>query len=1107
MARFFSRQAILSVRKWPLRAQLSVLSCALLAVLLSTFLWAGYRAVQGALLEIGGDRANVAAHQLAILVAQYARMRTEQIALIGRDDALRDWIRSPTPAHLEAARARARLLTTTVPQHIAVWNAAGTEVFEILLSPPQADAAGPVVFPPAAFPSHLGVHPLTIGDGTVFAQTVAPIVADLSAVGGAAESAAPLGFLVVRAVVAKARDAGGAHATAIDDRSRTPPDHGRGALVASPTTLLAAPAPMILAGPEAGNAIGRLVGAGATTAVGNMAGGIWTDLLTVVTPPPELLTVDRVATYERADGTRHVGALVAAPETPWAVWVEFPQAALLSPARALLRGGLLLTLGCLIVGALLVTTVTARAVRPLDDLAHAAHDVAAGNYTQRVYSSRSQEIGQLADVFNAMTARVEDAHRAVTHVNERTQFALEAAQAAVWEFEFETHTMTWSAAMAALYGLTPGAAPRTLESVLACIHQDDRAMVRNALALQRDYIVEFRIVRPDNTVRWVNSRVKVWHDVQQRPARLLGVSIDITDRRTLEESLFAEKERAQVTLHSIGDAVISTDPDSRVTYLNAVAEHLTGWSHQDASGRPLLEVFNIVEGTTREAAHDPSALAIRLHQTVELGSNCVLIRRDGSEAVIEDSAAPIHDRSGNVTGAVITFRDVSLARAQTLKIAQMAHYDALTNLPNRTLFHDRLNQATTSARRNGTRFAVLFVDVDGFKSVNDALGHAVGDALLQSVTARLLACVRASDTVSRHGGDEFVLLLPDLKGKNPAAIIADKIIAAFSEPYQVLTHAVHVTASIGISIYPDDALDAEGLISAADAAMYHAKQAGRNNSQFFTNAMNLLSMARRSLETSLRQALRRQEFVLHYQLKVDLDTSAIVGMEALVRWQHPTRGLLAPGEFVSIAEDSGLIQPIGRWVLREACRQARAWQEQGLPVGIMAVNVSAVEVRAQGFLEHVTAVLEETGWAPQYLELELTESVLMAEVEATTFLLRGLKNLGVRLAIDDFGTGYSSLSYLSRFPVDTLKIDRSFVHGMTLGEHDAGIIDAIIAMGRSLGRCVIAEGVETAEQLSMLKSLRCAQGQGFYFNRPVVAAGLAELLRRDTSGVLSSTAG
>jgi diguanylate cyclase (GGDEF)-like protein len=455
------------------------------------------------------------------------------------------------------------------------------------------------------------------------------------------------------------------------------------------------------------------------------------------------------------------------------------------------------------------------------------------------------------------------------------------------------------------------------------------------------------------------------------------------------------------------------------------------------------------------------------------------------------------EAAGRLTRAVIVFRDVSTERTLSAKMARLAQYDVLTNLPNRSLFDDRMRQAATLARRNGKRVAVLFVDVDRLKDINDSLGHGIGDALLQSVAARLLGSVRASDTVSRRGGDEFVLLLGELERPETAGVIAGKILAAIGEPHYVGEHVVHVTASIGISMFPDDASEPEGLIQAADAAMYHAKESGRGTFQFFTREMNVRLLRRRHMEGSIRQALVNGQFVLHYQPIINLGTSAIVGMEALVRWQHPSRGLLQPAEFIAVAEECGLILPIGRWVLGEACRQAQAWQDEGHRPRLMAVNVSASEFRSTGFLDHVSAVLRETGLDPKYLELEVTESGLMARAEATTEVLRALKGLGVRLAVDDFGTGYSSLSYLSRFPIDTLKIDRSFVQGMTMGGHDASIIHAIIGMGRSLKQCVVAEGIETEQQLRMLQGYDCGEGQGYYFSRPVAAPELAELLRKD----------
>ena len=417
----------------------------------------------------------------------------------------------------------------------------------------------------------------------------------------------------------------------------------------------------------------------------------------------------------------------------------------------------------------------------------------------------------------------------------------------------------------------------------------------------------------------------------------------------------------------------------------------------------------------------------------------------------------------------------------------------------RELVQDRLGQAIELARRQGRQLAVMFMDLDQFKHINDSLGHALGDQLLQSVAQRLVGCVRQSDTISRQGGDEFVLLLPYIEQAEDAALSAQKILTALALPHRIDRHDLHISVSIGISIYPDAGQDAETLIKNADTAMYYAKESGRNNYKFFEQSMNTRAVQRQSMEVSLRRALEREEFILYYQPKVNLRSGAIVGVEALIRWQHPERGLLLPAQFVPIAEDCGLILPIGRWVLRAACEQARTWLQAGLPPIIIAVNTSALEFRAYDFLENIGTTLTDTGVEPCYLELELTESILMRDAKSTDAVLRALADLGVKLAIDDFGTGYSSLSYLRQFPIDTLKIDQSFVSRMTRNPDDATIVKAVIAMGKSLKQCVIAEGVETSEQYEFLLAQHCDQGQGYYFGHPMEAEKFAGLLANGIS--------
>jgi diguanylate cyclase (GGDEF)-like protein/PAS domain S-box-containing protein len=574
--------------------------------------------------------------------------------------------------------------------------------------------------------------------------------------------------------------------------------------------------------------------------------------------------------------------------------------------------------------------------------------------------------------------------------------------------------------------------------------------------------------------------------------------ISMIERAAISESLFEEKERAQVTLNSIGDAVLSTDVRGRVTYLNVVAEAMTGWSREAAAGRLFEEVFRMVHPITRAAIPNPMLLAIKENRPVGLTPDCTLIRRDGFESAIEDSAAPIHDRRGIVTGAVMVFHDVSKARAVALRMSHLAQFDSLTDLPNRTLLNDRLAEAIALAHRHRRKLAVLYLDVDRFKYINDSLGHETGDRFLQSVAQRLRACVRNSDTVSRRGGDEFVVLLGEIARAEDAAVLAEKIVVAMRKPFPVDGHELRVTASVGIANYPDDGADGESLLRNADVAMYHAKESGRDNFQFFSPEMNIRVVDRQTVESELRGAVDRQEFVLHYQPKINLETSAAIGVEALVRWRHPQRGLLLPSEFIAIAEDTALIVPIGRWVLGEACRQARVWQKAGLVPTTIAVNVSAVELRAKDFVSSVRAILAETGLESQYLELELTETFLMQDSSATQTVLKALKDIGVRIALDDFGTGYSSLSYLKRFPIDTLKIDRSFVRDLTSDAGDASIVEAVISLGRSLHMRVVAEGVETQEQLAFLRQQNCPEGQGYYFSPAVIAGEFAQYQGGDT---------
>jgi len=581
-----------------------------------------------------------------------------------------------------------------------------------------------------------------------------------------------------------------------------------------------------------------------------------------------------------------------------------------------------------------------------------------------------------------------------------------------------------------------------------------------------------------------------------------GYRLKRTVRAMLEsraaEARLSENEVANMTLDSIGEAVLRTDLQGIITYLNRIAENMTGWSREEAQGRPVAEVLRIIDDASRAPVGNALGLATKEDQaagSMASCSNCILVRRDGSEVGIESTTTLIREHDESVTGAIVAFRDVSAARAKSLEMSHLAQHDVLTDLPNRVLFNDRLTQAIALAQRQGKQLAVMFVDLDHFKKINDSLGHDVGDKLLRSVAGRLKACVRRSDTTSRLGGDEFVVLLSQVEHAEDAAISAVKTLRALTAPHIIDSKSLDIGVSIGVSTYPIDGQDAESLISRADNAMYEAKQRGRNNYQFFRHEMHARLAERQSLEADLRCALGRNEFVLHYQPKLNLQTGQITGVEALIRWLHPQRGMVYPEQFVPLAEECGLILGIGQWVLVEACKQARAWLDTGIGVVPVSVNVSAAEFGARDFLSGVRAVLIATGVEPQNLELELTESVLMHDAEAAVATLLKLKAMGVQVAIDDFGAGYSSFTYLRRFPSDALKLHHSFVQEITADPRDAAIVSAMINIGRSLKQRIIAEGVETGAQLEFLRRHGCEEGQGYYFSRPVVAERIANLFK------------
>ncbi len=622
--------------------------------------------------------------------------------------------------------------------------------------------------------------------------------------------------------------------------------------------------------------------------------------------------------------------------------------------------------------------------------------------------------------------------------------------------------------------LKPEFTPLGFESLLAPLRQGE-AQSRVFEAVHR---------RKDGSRYPVEVRLQLSHS--EIPPVFVAMIQDITERRRAE----AQMRELSSVVEQTDDVVVITDLQGVIQYVNPAYERTTGYSR--------LEVLGKNAGVAKSGEHGQrfyedlwrTILADRVFRDVLINR-----KKDGSLYYEEKTITPLKDADGNLVRFVSTGKDITERRRADERLRRLAHYDSLTGLPNRMLLQDHLKQAMAEANRLERLVAVMFLDLDRFKTVNDTLGHEIGDALLGSVAERLAACLRPGDTVSRLGGDEFTVVLANVAHVDDVAHVAQKILDQFLSPFRIAGHELFVSPSIGITLYPLDEKDTTNLLRDADTAMYRAKELGGNTFQFYTPELNARAARRLELETGLRRALERQEFVLHYQPLVDMKTGRIRGMEALLRWQHPEYGLIPPLDFIPLAEDTGLIIPIGEWVLKTACAQIKAWHGTGFPALQVAVNLSSKQLRDKNLIATVQRALAESGLDARYLDLELTESVLMQDMELAGTILTALKKVGVSFSLDDFGTGYSSLSYLKRFPIDYLKIDRSFVLDILTDPVGASLVEAIIAMANVLHIKVIAEGVETYGQLELLRRQGCDITQGYFCSPPVDAATFTDLLR------------
>ncbi len=673
----------------------------------------------------------------------------------------------------------------------------------------------------------------------------------------------------------------------------------------------------------------------------------------------------------------------------------------------------------------------------------------------------------------------------------RLNEAQRIAKVGSWTLDLADNRLEWSAEIFRIFEIDPQRFGASYEAFLNAIHPEDRDKVNGAyrasLKDRLPYEIDHRLLLPDGRVKWVQERCETLFDEHGVAQISRGTVQDITDLRHTEEALILYANAFRYS----GEAIMITDRDNRIIAVNPAFTALTHYTAKDVRGEnPRL----LASGHTPSETYQTMWKALQENGfwQGELWDR----RKDGHIYPKWAAISLIRDDAGHPTHYIASFTDISERKAAEERIHRLAHHDVLTGLLNRFSLEDRLQQALLSAQRENRLTAVLFIDMDRFKSINDTLGHHVGDLLLIEVARRLKGSVRESDIVARLGGDEFVVVLTGLDDSLAPAHCAENIVTLLGLPYLIEGHDLHTTPSVGISIYPDDGDGPETLMKNADTAMYHAKELGRNNYQFFTRAMTAAAVERLAIEHDLRVALQEKQFELHYQPKVCTADGRTCGVEALVRWRHPEKGLIPPIKFIPIAEETGLIEALGEWVLDEACRQHAVWRAEGLTGIHVAVNLSAHQLRSPTLVERVRAIMEKHGADYEGLELEITESAAMDDPEHAIGQLKALRSLGVTLAIDDFGTGYSSLAYLKLLPIQILKLDRAFVRDIETDENDAAISSATLALARNMGLKVVAEGVETEGQRDFLAAHQCDYLQGYLFSKPLPAAEATEFLRR-----------
>ena len=673
-----------------------------------------------------------------------------------------------------------------------------------------------------------------------------------------------------------------------------------------------------------------------------------------------------------------------------------------------------------------------------------------------------------------------------------------------WTASYRSGTFRWDDEVFRILGEEPQSFRPTYKHVLGYLTSEGRKKARKAMnevlsGQKRNYEGVFQLIKKNGSTGYVQVISQATFNQNGLPVHLVGSMLDITKQYRLEERIQNESMLLKGIINAVPVRIFWKDTELRYLGSNSLfsqdvglqdAKEIVGRTDYDLPWRSEADRYRADDKRVMESG------------IAKLNFEELQTHHDGSQVWTSKSKVPLKDENGNILGVLGAYLDITARKEDEKKLKShrdalqhLAHHDVLTKLPNRLLFLDRLNQAINKASRNRKKVAVLFIDMDRFKEINDSLGHAFGDETIKKVAQRLEGQIRKTDTIARFGGDEFIMILDDIE--NPIVIVdvVQKLMQSMHDPIVIEGHSVYATLSIGISIYPNDAETADSLLKNADAAMYKAKYDGRNTYQFYTEDMTEKAFERISMEADLRQAIARREFSLYFQQQVDGESNRIIGMEALIRWEHSSKGLLPPSRFIPIAEEAGLIIPLGKWILRTAMKQVVKWYADGLNPGIMAINLSMKQLQEYDFMRILETMLEETKCKPEWIELEVTESQIMKNPELTILTLREISRLGIEIAIDDFGTGYSSLSYLKRLPIDKLKIDQSFVKDLPEDEEGMAIVEAVIAFAKSLHLRVIAEGVEREEQKEVLLEKGCRNIQGYYYGKPVPAEAMERILR------------